>query len=205
MASPTTSNRNPDRREQILQVALGLFTQHGMANVTTRQIARAVGISQPSLYAHFPSAHDIAHDLCVRAFQTLHATFAAVLDAPGTPADRLERLGRAYIEFGLAHPDAYRIAFMVEELMAKPCPDPDPAMIEGLKVFAVLRAVVAEVLGRDDGETDLVAQTCWASVHGLVSLLLARAEFPWADREALIACHLRRLRDSILAPAVPDR
>lgn len=186
-----------DRREQILEVALALFTQYGMASVSTRQIARAVGISQPSLYAHFPSADAIAAELCARGFQALHAKFAEVLEASGTPLARLARLGRAYIEFGLANPDVYRIAFMVEHAKDRSCPQPelapDPGLDEGLKTFGVLRQVVAEVIGRTDTEADMVAQTCWASVHGLVSLLLARGHFPWAKRELLITTHLRQI------------
>lgn len=190
-----------DRREQILEVALALFTQHGMACVSTRQIARAVGISQPSLYAHFPSADAIAAELCARGFQALHDRFAEVLEEPGTPLARLARLGRAYIEFGLANPDVYRIAFMIEDDRTRSCPPsgltPDPGLDEGLRTFGVLRQVVAEVLGRNDTEADLVAQTCWASVHGLVSLLLARDHFPWAKRELLITTHLRQMSAGI--------
>lgn len=190
-----------DRREQILEAALTLFTQYGMASVSTRQIARAVGISQPSLYAHFPSADAIAAELCARGFQALHDRFAEVLEEPGTPLTRLARLGRAYIEFGLANPDVYRIAFMVEEDRTSPSPHselaPDPGLDEGLRTFGVLRQVVAEVLGRNDAEADMVAQTCWASVHGLVSLLLARDHFPWAKRELLITTHLRQISAGI--------
>lgn len=196
-----------DRREQILEVALALFTQHGMASVSTRQIAQAVGISQPSLYAHFPSADAIAAELCARGFQALHDKFAEVLEAPGTPLARLARLGRAYIEFGLANPDVYRIAFMVEHPRDRPCaqPDlaPDPGLDEGLRTFGVLRQVVAEVIGRNDTEADMIAQTCWASVHGLVSLLLAREHFPWAKRELLITTHLRQISAG-LAERVAD-
>lgn len=185
--------RSGERREQILTVALGLFMQHGMANVSTRQIAREVGISQPSLYAHFESADAIAGELCVRGFQQLHARFAEEMAVPGTPRERLRRLGRAYIDFGLANPDVYRIAFMVEYPGEKPCADPDPGLIEGLKAYAVLRAVVAEVSGGDGAQVDLAAQSCWVSVHGLVSLLLARSHFPWAEREALIEGLLDRI------------
>lgn len=192
-----TKRSSVDRREQILETALALFTQHGMANVSTRQIARAVGISQPSLYAHFPSADAIAAELCARGFQALHDRFAEVLEAPGTPLARLARLGRAYIEFGLANPDVYRVAFMVEHPKDRLCPPgelaPDPGLDEGLRTFGVLRQVVAEVIGRNDSEADMVAQTCWASVHGLVSLLLARDHFPWARRELLITTHLRQI------------
>jgi hypothetical protein len=40
----------------------------------------------------------------------------------------------------------------------------------------------------------LTTQTLWAGLHGLVSLLIARAEFPWVERETLIAAHIAMLR-----------
>jgi hypothetical protein len=36
----------------------------------------------------------------------------------------------------------------------------------------------------------------WAHVHGLTSLLIARPEFPWVDREALIEAHIRWVPDA---------
>lgn len=37
------------------------------------------------------------------------------------------------------------------------------------------------------------AQVLWAGLHGLVALLIARPEFPWVDREKLIATHVAML------------
>ena len=192
--------RGGHRRDQILDAALRLFGQHGMAHVTTRQIAQAVGISQPSLYAHFRTADEIAMELCVRAFAALDARLRAVVDEPGTPAERLVMAGRAYIDFGLSNPDMYRIAFVLENM--KPCvaevpgeqPPVDPALMEGIRVFDLLRRVVAELRGVDDERTNICAQAIWAHVHGLVSLLIARPQFPWSDRNALIEAHLAMLQ-----------
>lgn len=191
--------RGGNRREQILDAALRLFAQHGMAQVTTRQIAQAVGISQPSLYAHFRSADDIAMELCVAAFAALNGRLAQVLAQPGSAQERLYQAGRAYIEFGLSQPDMYRIAFMLEPV--KPCDGAgdgdggatDPALMEGIKAFDLIRAVVAEMRGGDDERTHMCAQAIWAHVHGLVSLLIARPQFPWSDKDALIEAHLRLL------------
>lgn len=192
--------RGANRRDEILNAALKLFAQKGMAQVTTRQIAQAVGISQPSLYAHFRSADEIASELCARAFSTLTSVLAKVADEDASPLDRLRRMGRAYIEFGLAHPDMYRVAFMLED--AQGCgPGPeladseilDPGLAAGLQCFGQLHRVVLEHTQVDDEHTLLLTQSTWAHVHGLVSLLIARSEFPWAARERLIDEHLRRL------------
>lgn len=185
--------RGGERREQILETALHLFAQHGMAHVSTRQIAQAVGISQPSLYAHFRTAHEISAELCLRAFDWLAQVSRGVLAAPGTPAEHFRRLGEAYVRFGLDHPDMYRMAFMIEgneQTAALVREAKDPVMAAGEGAFDMLRGVIAAMLQADPATVELEAQSVWASVHGLTSLLIARPAFPWVDRDRLIAHHL---------------
>jgi AcrR family transcriptional regulator len=193
MAEPTRRARTGERREQILDVALRLFGERGAGNVTTRQIAEAVGISQPSLYAHFASADAIADELCVRAFDVLQARFAAMAADVDDPWQRLDVLGRAYIEFGLDHPDMYRIAFMpTRETQPPPgmtfdlatC---DPGLAAGLRAFSSLRDTIVQIRGRNDDQVAVIAQAVWALVHGLTSLLISKPYFPWVERERLIA------------------
>ena len=194
--------RGGERREEILAVSLRLFAQHGMANVTTRQIAQAVGISQPSLYAHFSTADEIGEELCLRGFQALGARFAAVLAEPGALIDRLTRLGRAYVDFGLEHPDIYRIAFMLESAQTLAEKDLDhPGHAAGLGAFEALRQLVGELRGCDDEATAALAQSIWACMHGLVSLLLARPGFPWVDRARLVESHVAAVSAMALAVA----
>ncbi|MEV4160937.1 TetR/AcrR family transcriptional regulator [Nonomuraea dietziae] len=52
------------RREQILCEAASLFAQRGYHGTSTRDIAEALGIRQPSLYNHYPSKLAILQDLC---------------------------------------------------------------------------------------------------------------------------------------------
>jgi AcrR family transcriptional regulator len=194
--------RAGNRRDQILDAALQLFAQNGMANVTTRQIAGAVGISQPSLYAHFRSADEIATELSVRAFDALAAQMDRTTDGPQPPARRLRQMARAYIHFGIDNPDMYRVAFMLDEV--QPCasmatgPDlelVDPAMAAGMRCFEVMQRVVFELMDGPSEAAEMTAQMIWAHVHGLTSLLIARPEFPWVDREALIEAHIRWVPD----------
>jgi AcrR family transcriptional regulator len=45
-------------REEILDIAAGLFVDQGIAATSTRDIAEAVGVRQSSLYYHYPSGKD---------------------------------------------------------------------------------------------------------------------------------------------------
>jgi AcrR family transcriptional regulator len=44
-----------ERKRAIVTAALPLFARHGFAETTTKQLAKAAGISEPLLYKHFPS------------------------------------------------------------------------------------------------------------------------------------------------------
>ncbi|MBS0255055.1 MAG: TetR/AcrR family transcriptional regulator [Proteobacteria bacterium] len=199
MGDTPRRGRGGERREEILATALRLFAQHGMAHVTTRTIARAVGISQPSLYAHFRTAAEIGDELCRRGFEVLQQRFAEVLRGGSTPGERLLALGRAYLDFAIDQPDLYRIAFMLEDPECLESGPDDVAMATGLGAFGALRAIIAELRGTDDAEGEAMAQSIWASVHGLAALLIARPLFPWVERQALIELHLGMIRDGLLA------
>lgn len=204
----TRSPRKPkgqgaERREEILDAAQTLFGQKGVHAVSTRQIAELAGISQPALYAYFTTKDDIAAELCVRAFAILGQRMAdARIDYAPTP-ENFERCLRVYIDFGLDHPDAYRVAFMLEKSVDGSFLEKtgDRPMLAGKQVFHVFVEMVGELHAKGAMAGDdvmAVTQSLWAGLHGLVSLLIARPEFPWVEREQLIATHVAMLRRGAL-------
>lgn len=188
-----SDGRTSSRKEAILAAALRLFSEHGVEAVSTRQIAAAVGISQPSLYAHFATKHDLVAEVCARAFRQLAARLESISSDLGGRS-RLEISARAYIDFALEQPDAYRVAFMLEEPgRDRALQNPGPVMSAGLETFGHHHRIVVDELGpgRSEQEIMIVSQSLWASLHGLASLLIARPTFPWADRDRLIDHHVR--------------
>ncbi len=195
---PTSTRKakghGPERRAEILDHAMRLIGEHGVQTVSTRQIANAVGISQPSLYAYFPNRQALIEAVCVQAFERLILIMTQVAQT-STGLDRLKRLGRAYLMFGFEQPDAYRVGFIIETQGPFDPTQIEPPLLAGLRAYGLHRQALAEHLGdsRTPDEIDRLAQSLWASLHGLVALMIARAQFPWADREALIETHLERL------------
>lgn len=181
-----------ERREEILAHALRLMSDTGVHNVSTRQIAQAVGISQPTLYAYFPNRHALIAEVGSRAFRALAERMRAAASTPGTAEDRLKAAAHNYISFGLEQPDAYRVAFMIEAGPGERRGGEDKVLAAGIATFAIHRQCVADYLPATTSESDitLIAQSMWASLHGLVSLLIARPDFPWADRQRLIERHV---------------
>ncbi len=190
-----------ERREEILDAALGLFSQKGVHAVSTRQIAEVAGISQPALYAYFATKDHIAAELCVRAFAILRQRMSdAGVTCQPTP-QTFERALRVYIDFGLEEPNAYRVAFMLEKGAGFIEQTDGRPMEAGLDVFQVFHEIVSgfHTQGVMAGDDPLaVTQSLWAGLHGLVALLIARADFPWVERETLIATHVAMLRRGAL-------
>ena len=59
MSSTTIRMSSVDRRAAIIETAIRLFGERGFRGVTTRELAAAVGVSEPVLYQHFPSKRDL--------------------------------------------------------------------------------------------------------------------------------------------------
>jgi hypothetical protein len=90
---------------------------------------------------------------------------------------------------------------MLEKPAADPDVDGDRVLAAGLEAFGDFRRrlerLAAAGLTRP-GDVTLLTQSLWAGLHGLVSLLIARPDFPWEERETLIARHLELLADGVL-------
>jgi AcrR family transcriptional regulator len=184
--------KGADRREEILNAASQLFISFGPSKTTTRQIAEAVGISQPSLYAHFPTKEALSQALATRAFGLLEARMAQTEPAPLKPRDHLIALIAGYIDFAMEETAAYKIAFMID-FQLEEHQTLELQKIVGLHAFSIFQSKI-EGLQRlefiKSGPSDVIAQSIWAAMHGLCALLLARPLFPWADRSTLIATHI---------------
>lgn len=72
------------------------FAEQGYQAASTASIARRAGISQPYIYALFPSKQDLflaAHD---HVIGRITAAFGAAVQAGGSADERLERMGEVY-------------------------------------------------------------------------------------------------------------
>jgi AcrR family transcriptional regulator len=85
------------RRAEIVTAATRIFAERGFSNVGMRDIAEAVGIRGASLYHHFASKEEILFAICLTVTREPVEESLPLLDAPGTPSERLAALVRAHI------------------------------------------------------------------------------------------------------------
>ncbi len=161
-------------RTVILDGARAIMNERGFDGLTMRAVADRIEYSPAAIYKHFTDREELVRELCAHDFyafnQALLARPGAGFD-PRNPLESLRSIGRAYAQFAIQFPEQYRVMFMT------PLPiEPDNKEAPGDDAYATLVAAVtaAHALGHFAGlDVHLVAQTLWASVHGVVSLEIA--------------------------------
>jgi hypothetical protein len=115
------------------------------------------------------------------------------------PVAALSAMGRAYVHFGLEHPEQYRLMMMTKTEVDHGADEVN--QMPGMQTF--FRLVEAAKACIDSGafrqlDPFMVAVGLWVDVHGLTSLLISSGNFPWPDVEQLIDhvmdVHLNGLR-----------
>jgi AcrR family transcriptional regulator len=93
VTSTTTSQTEATvaTRERILREASRLFAARGYYGSSTRDIAAAVGIRQPSLFHHFPNKQAIFQELLSYSLDDSAAMAEYLAASGGSPAARLYR------------------------------------------------------------------------------------------------------------------
>lgn len=173
-----------DVRSRILDAARELFVQRGYEATTMRAIAEKIEFTPTAIYHHFASKEALLHEICATDFAQLAGSFQKI-GRIADPIERIDRIGRAYVEFALAQPMHYRLMFMTERPSFAPddaCGRDDPAE----NAYAFLRNACVEAIeaGRvrpQFSDPEQLAQILWASVHGIVSLHIAKCKDEWVD------------------------
>lgn len=163
-------------REELVRQAVALAREKGEAGVVVREAARNAGVSHNAAYRHFKDREALLLAVAQVGMAEMAARMreSAAKSVRGTAQQkakaRLRAIGRAYVEFALAEPGLFGIAFsaaaagqpeQVEEVVAGPYQMLSEAL-DGMVEAGVVtpkRRVNAEML-------------CWPAVHGFAALHL---------------------------------
>jgi len=136
-------------RERIVAAATPMFVGRGFDAVPMSKVAKAAGVSTPTVYWHFKSKADLYFEVIERSYVSF---FEEVVEntVGETAKDRLHSYVRSFVDAQLRETDATML-FSLNQLIAR-LPE------QRQKEFAVLQRPYAELLGqilqegRDAGE-----------------------------------------------------
>ena len=169
----TTERRERDKQEmrrQVLDAAMALFVAEGVEKVSVRRIADKIGYSPGTIYLYFKDKDDIFYHLHEEGFSRLIEVQKDTM-AEADPAQRLRRMGEAYIRFAIENPEYYELMFIIRS----PIKQVDTDWSCGMDSLDCLRQTVQACVdaGMMKGvDPEMATFAMWSSVHGLASLLL---------------------------------
>ncbi|CAN5750955.1 TetR/AcrR family transcriptional regulator [soil metagenome] len=167
-------------RDDLLDGAQRILERTGNEDdVSLRAVAREVGVSAPSIYAHFADGRALVDALVAKTFEELSAILREASDeAPA--GQRLYALCLAYIRFGVDQPERYLTLFERRRSLARAkqlvADGHDFAATKGAAAFQILVDAVAESDSSDPVER---ASLLWSGMHGYVTLRASSPLFPW--------------------------
>ncbi len=153
-----------DRRSQLLDLAAPLMASRGFHGMSVGDLGAAAGVTGPALYRHFPSKQALLGALLTDISEQLLAGGTACVAVSSGPADALERLVRAHVEFALSRPDLIRVQDRDFASMAKA----DQHRVRRLQRHYV-ELWVQQVLAAHPGAEENSARACIHATFGLLN------------------------------------
>jgi AcrR family transcriptional regulator len=159
-----------DLKRALLETAEQMLQEDRHWQFTLREVARRAGVSHMAPYNHFADKNALMAELAMVGFDRLRDSLAAARPRkPRALRQDFFDLGRAYVRFGEAHPNLYRLMFSQDvrrdtHLNAR-----------ALGAFGVLLELLER--GQEEGvlrrrRLQSQAAACWAEVHGITMLVI---------------------------------
>jgi AcrR family transcriptional regulator len=193
MSSVSPRPAQPDLRNSLIEAAAAVLAESGPGGLTTRRLAKAVGVSTMAVYTYFGGMDDLVRAMVHEGFARLNDRLTMVGES-GDPVADVLALGRVYRANALVDSHLYRVMFGGAELAGFSLNDDD--RLHGrytldILVGAIVRCMTA---GRfRPGDAELVAHQFWTAMHGLVALELGGYLFEPYDADVCFDAQVRML------------
>ncbi|MDA5283306.1 TetR/AcrR family transcriptional regulator [Streptomyces sp. Isolate_45] len=161
-------------RAALLERAEAVLTEAGAEGLSLRGLARDLGVSHAAPSRHFRDRQALMDALAVSGFTTLNTRMRTAADSgdPRPIGARMTELGRAYVDFAVAHTALLDLMFTVKHA--------DGSSEELRELGRESLLIVARLLEEGQragavrtGDPVRLAQVAFSTVHGLATLAVA--------------------------------
>jgi len=118
-----TATKNPDRvrerRENLINAAIGVFIEKGFHNATVRDIGRAANMTQGTIYNYVSSKDDILYMVCDRIVAEYNEQARRALDTSHDPVGRVRSAVRAISQVMYRHRREILLIYQDSHLLDK--------------------------------------------------------------------------------------
>ena len=205
MAAPPDADRR-DRRElryqrqreearrAILDATESVLVEGGPEGLSMRTVASRCGYAAPTIYHYFGDKPRLIEALLEERFSRLLQRLQRVVKGDD-PVSYLAELARAFVHFGMENPSHYKL------LTARSPGDPPPSP-SAEEARDLMEGTLFELAGKDrlrGSDCEVLLQTLWALLHGLISLTTSRTDYEWS--EGIVDTAIDTFLNGILKPS----
>jgi TetR/AcrR family transcriptional regulator len=187
-----------ERQAEIVATALRLAREYSPPQITTGDIAAAIGVTQGAVFKHFPTKDAIWLAAMRWVRVTLLQRLQAASDQAGTPLDALCAMFSAHVEFVMAHPGVPRFIFHELQQPADSAAKHEVrAVLQGYRklLLARLTQAIEQNLVSRDLDPEAAATSFIGLIQGLVlqSMLSGRTTAMRKQADAILVLYRRSL------------
>jgi AcrR family transcriptional regulator len=176
-----------DLRTDLVQAAIDVAAESGVAQLSLRALARQLGVSHAAPKNHFTDRRALLTAVATEAHRRLLPRLqSALAEASNNDfSEQLSSVGRAYLTFARDEPGCFAVMWR-EDLQDRT----DHALVEASTATLSVIIELSQRVARSAHVPVTVAVLMWSAVHGFADLQRygALADLgPAADDEALLA------------------
>lgn len=160
-------------REEIVLAAVGIAREKGIAAVTAREVAAALGVSTRPLFTYFSTVEELKHAVYLYAGEMYRDCVREGLRQP-IPA---LGVGQQYLKFAREEPELYKYLFL------NPPDGVTGSAMEALRLSQKLvRPSIMRIYNMDADTADRFFRDLWLVSYSFTTLIVT-GECPYTDDE----------------------
>lgn len=171
-ALPAAPYHHGNLRQDLILHGKEMLRSAGLAELSLRRLAAAVGVSQVAPAHHFGNKEGLLAAIAADGFRDLRAYRVAQLK-PGMDArQRLRSLLLSYVRFATRNPALFQLMFAPQFKTPELYGELDRAGSESYGMVAAATRDYLRDAGMPQVNPDEAARVAWMSVHGVATLIL---------------------------------
>ncbi|HEY0920629.1 TetR/AcrR family transcriptional regulator [Devosia sp.] len=164
---------SPERKAEIVETVIGLADQVGPDRITTDMIAKAIGVTQATVFRHFPTKGDIWNSVAMHLTGRIREAWEKTGPATGDPVARLEAVVLGHLRL-IARMPALPAILLSRELHGGNAPLRKTLQRTMGSFHQRLTDLVEEAIAAGAFRKDLVASDAALLIIGMVQSLAMR-------------------------------
>lgn len=155
----------------VISTATNLIEEGGLANITTRRIAKEIGYTHGTVHQFYANFQDVILKVNATTLDQIYSALYKAVSKESIESKDIYALANAYVDYGLSNRNRWEAlyAFSYSREKEEDLPDWYQERVE--KIFTLLESRLLMYCSSPK-DVKLYSQIIWSSLHGIALLAL---------------------------------